>query len=171
LDSWIAYEGASANVITGLGHLANQTVSVLADGSAHPDVTVTAGGQATLNRAASNVVLGFAIPTRLETLDIEAGAADGTAQTRRRRIGELGIRLFESVGGRYGYNRPEGERLERLEFRAGSDLMDVAVPAFTGEIVVPFPPLWDRECRIVIECDQPLPMTLLGLVPRVTANE
>jgi hypothetical protein len=172
VDSAITYSGTPATSITGLGHLEAATVQVLADGATHPD-RVVASSSITLQRLGSTVHIGLGYSSRLESLDIDAGAADGTAATRRRRIGEIGVRLFQSLGCKVGYFDSEtgADVLEEIQFRGASMPMDQSPPLFTGDRVVAFPGGWSRECRVVVVQDQPLPMTVLGLVPRVTTTE
>lgn len=174
MDSAITYDGPPATVIGGLDHMQGETVQVLADGAAHPPRTVSVlDGTITLQAPASKVQIGFGYVSRLETLDIDAGAADGTAATRRRRIGEIGVRLFQSLGCKIGFRDPDtaADVLEEVQFREPGMPMDEAPPLFTGEKVIVFPGGWQRECRVVVVQDQPLPLTVLGLVPRVTATE
>ena len=52
--------GSAATTISGLDHLEGQTVSVLADGSTHPDKTVSSGS-ITLDRSSTKVKVGLAI--------------------------------------------------------------------------------------------------------------
>lgn len=172
VDSGITYDGAPATVITGLSHLEGETVQVLADGATHPDAVVS-GGQITLQAAASVVQIGFPFVSRLETLDIDAGAADGTAATRRRRIGDVGVRLFQTLGCKIGYVHPDtgADQLEELLFRTEFMPMDASPPLFTGDKVISGGGFWDRQCRVLVVQDAPLPLTVLGIVPRVTATE
>lgn len=171
VDSGITYSGGIASVITGLSHLDGASVQVLTDGAAHPD-RVVASAAVNLQRASSVVHVGFGFQSRVETLDIDAGAADGTAATRRRRIGEIGVRLFQSLACRVGYVDPDrGDVLDEVQFRTAEMPMDASPPLFTGDKVVVFPGGWQRECRVVVTQDRPLPLTVLGLVPRVTATE
>lgn len=172
VDSAIDYNGSPATVLTGLDHLIGETVQVLADGATHPDCTVSAGGTITLDRAASVVQVGLACPALLETLDIEAGAQDGTAQTRRRRISEVGVRLFQTLGCKIGYIDQRGsEVLETVLFRNPTDPMDASPPLFSGDKVIAFPPRITREARVVVKQDAPLPITVTAIVPRVQTTE
>ena len=172
VDSAIDYNGSPATVLTGLDHLIGETVQVLADGATHPDCTVSAGGAITLDRAASVVQVGLACPALLETLDIEAGAQDGTAQTRRRRISEVGVRLFQTLGCKVGYIDQDGsEVLETVLFRNPTDPTDASPPLFSGDKVIAFPPRITREARVVVKQDAPLPITVTAIVPRVQTTE
>jgi hypothetical protein len=172
VDSAIDYNGSPATVLTGLDHLIGETVQVLADGATHPDCVVSAGGEITLDRSASLVQVGLACPALLETLDIEAGAQDGTAQTRRRRISEVGVRLFQTLGCKVGYIDQDGsEVLETVLFRNPTDPMDASPPLFSGDKVIAFPPRITREARVVVKQDAPLPITVTAIVPRVQTTE
>lgn len=58
LDSGLTYDSTATSTITGLNHLEGEVVSVLADGSTHPDKTVS-GGAISLDRSASKVHVGL----------------------------------------------------------------------------------------------------------------
>ena len=166
VDAGLTYDGAAATTLTGLTHLEGETVQVLADGAAHPDCVVS-GGAISLQRAATRAHVGLAYTSTLETMDIEQGAQDGTAQGRRRRIHELGVKFWATLGAKVGRDG----NMDRIEFRRGSDPMDASPPLFTGEKRVPFPPGWDVECRVVVEQDQPLPCTVTALVPHMNTHD
>jgi len=65
--------------LSGLAHLEGEVVSVLVEGAAHPDRTV-ASGAITLSHSSSKVHVGLSYISDLETLRLDAGARDGTAQ-------------------------------------------------------------------------------------------
>lgn len=167
LDCALAHDGAPATVLSGLDHLEGEAVGVLADGAAHPP-RVVEGGQVTLQRPAGQVLVGLAYASLLESLDLEAGAADGTAQARRKRIHRVAVRLLETLGARVGF--AEGA-LDTVLFRSGSDPMDSAPPLFSGDRIVTFPKGWGRAARIVVAQDQPLPLTVAALVAHLTTGE
>jgi hypothetical protein len=49
--------------------------------------------------------------------------------------------------------------------------MDTAVPLFTGERHVSFDGDFERDARIVISGDAPLPFTLLAAAPELKTND
>lgn len=157
----------TANIITGLWHLEGQVISILADGATHPDKTVSAGA-VTLDRQSAYVVLGLSCPARGRTLNIEAGAQDGTAQGKKKKIPGVVFRFHQTLGGRYG---KDFDKMYPFQFRKGSDLMDNPPPIQDGDFPVTFPGGWDREGRICFEQDQPLPMTLLAIMPQVVTSD
>lgn len=171
MDSAITYDGAAATTITGLDHLEGQTVQVMADGATHPDLVVE-GGEITLQRPASTVHVGLRADAMMRTLPLSVGAQDVTSQTRTQRANEVGVVLFQSLGFRIGFwNAANGtEWLERLETRTPATPMDGPPPLFTGTEVRQIPADWVRDTQVVIRSDQPLPLTLVALAPRVTTN-
>lgn len=164
VDSGLTYSGSAATVITGLDHLEGQTVSVLADGSIHPDVTVSSGS-VTLQRSVTKAHIGLPFTSRVETLRIDQGSAIGSAQGKVKRISEVTVRLFRSVGLKVGTSTSE---LDIVPFRDSGDSMDTATPLFTGDKTVEFRGGYDDDATIVIQQDQPLPMTILAVFPTVS---
>lgn len=157
----------TVTTIGGLGHLEGRTVQILADGAAHPD-RVVSGGQVALDRPAAIAQVGLGYVSQLETMDLEHGAMDGTAQGRRRRIHQVGIKLWSTLGARVGVS---GGPMDAIEFRAGATRMDESPPLFTGDRIVVFPAGWSEQARVLVVQDQPLPCTIAALVPRMTTNE
>lgn len=153
--------------VAGLDHLDGETVALVADGAAHPS-RVVAAGKVTLDRPAARVHAGLGYRSVLETLDIEGGAVDGTAQDRRRRIHGVSVRLVDTIGASVGL--ADGP-LDELPFRGAAAAMDAAPPLFTGDKRVPFPKGWDRGARVAVLQDQPLPCTVAAILPRLTTNE
>jgi len=162
VDSGLTYSGSATTTITGLNHLEGETVAILADGAAHADKTVS-GGSITLDRSSSKVHVGYSYSSIVETLRMEAGADDGIAQGKIKRIHGVTARFFKSVGAEIG---PDVNNLDRLPFRDSSMDMDTAIPLFSGDKEIFFPSGYDNDARVVIRQNQPLPMTVLAIVRR-----
>jgi len=162
VDSGLTYDGGATTTITSLNHLEGETVTILADGAAHADKTVS-NGTITLDRSASKVHVGYGYSSLLETLRMEAGAEDGISQGKIKRIHGVTARFFQTVGAELG---PDTDNLDRLPFRDSSMAMDEAVPLFTGDKEISFPSGYDNDAKIVIRQTQPLPMTILAIMRR-----
>jgi len=161
------YDGAATTTVTGLSHLEGQTVQVLADGSTHPDCVVSSG-TITLQRSASVVHVGLKYRSTLRTMRLEAGAEDGTAQGKVKRVTKAVIRFFNTLGAKAG---PSISKLDTLTFRTGSDPMDAPPPIFTGDKNVPWPSGYETDAHLAIVQDDPLPMTVVGIFPQVTTQD
>ena len=167
LDSALSYSGSAATTISGLDHLEGQTVSVLADGATHPDKTVSSGS-ITLDRSSTSVKVGLAYTSLLQTMRLNAGSQNGTSQGKTKRIYDITVRMFETIGVEVG---PDLSNLERIPFRSSADLMDEGIPPFTGDKEVEFRGNFETDGFIFVRQTQPLPFTILSLYPRLTTND
>ena len=167
LDSALAYSGSAVTTISGLDHLEGQTVGILANGATHPDKTVSSGS-ITLDRSSTNVKVGLAYNSILQTMRIDAGSQNGTSQGKTKRIYEITIRLFESIGVEVGETL---DNMERIPFRTSFDPMDEGLPTFTGDKAVEFRGNYDTDGFIFVRQTQPLPLTILSLYPELQTND
>jgi len=167
LDSQLEYDGAAATTISGLSHLEGQTVSILADGATHPNKTVTSG-EIILDRSAEKVKVGLGYTSLLQTMRLDSGSQDGTSQGKTKRIFDITIRLYESIGVEVG---PDLNNMERIPFRSSANLMNSGVGVFTGDKEVEFRGNYETDGFIFVRQDQPLPLTILSLYPRLQTND
>jgi len=164
VDSGLTYSGSAATTISGLNHLEGQSVAILADGAAHANKTVSSGA-ITLDRSVTKAQIGLPFTSKLETLRIDAGSAMGSSQGKNKRIGEVTVRLFRTVGLKIGTSSTE---LDTIPFRSSSDSMDTALSLFTGDKTAEFNGGYDDDATITIVQDLPLPMTILAIFPTLS---
>jgi hypothetical protein len=155
------------NSVTGLDHLEGQTVSVLAGGSTHPDKTV-ASGAITLTRFVNDVKVGLSYTSLLQTMRIDAGSQNGTSQAKTKRIYNITVRLYESIGVEVG---PDLNNMESIPFRSSAQLMNTPIPVFTGDKEVEFRGNYETDGHIYVRQTQPLPLTVLSLYPELITND
>ena len=166
LDGSLAYVGAPAATVAGLDHLEGATVQVLADGAAHDDRTV-AGGEIALSRPASRVQVGLHHPAVLQPMWFESTAPDATAG-RKRRLVEILVDLFETLGGRCAFDDGQaGGETIAIPFRRAQDPMDAAPPLFTGARSLRRSGRMEDRVGVTVRQDQPLPMTVTAMVPQL----
>jgi hypothetical protein len=167
LDSALSYSGAAATTISGLNHLEGQTVHILADGATHP-TKIVSSGSITLDRASTDVKIGLGYNSILQTMRLDAGSQNGTSQAKTKRIYEITIRLYESIGVEVGENL---NNMERIPFRTSADVMDQGLPPFTGDKTIEFRGNYETDGFIFVRQTQPLPLTVLSLYPRLITND
>ena len=167
LDSQLEYDGTATTTITGLDHLEGQTVSILADGSTHPDKTVSSGS-ITLDRSSEKVKVGLGYTSLLQTMRLDVGSQDGTSQGRTKRIFDVTIRMYESIGVEVG---PDLNNMERIPFRSSADEMDEGIGVFTGDKEVEFRGNYETDGFVYVRQTQPLPLTILSLYPKLQTND
>lgn len=165
----------TGQTITGLHHLAGETIHCLVDGYPVKNIVVSAEGVADLgvNGVAEEKVIGgipmfaYGLTSRLE-----AGAADGTAQGKLKRIDRVVVRVWDTLGGKVGKVHPETGLIEadELATRKLSGALEAA-ELVTGDIELSaFPSGYDFDGRVWFGTDDPLPFNLVAIMPRVQSN-
>jgi hypothetical protein len=168
VDSGLTYSGSPATTISGLGHLEGQTVQVLVDGSTHADRVVTSGA-ITLDRAGSTVHVGLQYASVLQTMRPDMGAQNGTGQSRRRSVAQCVFRLLNTVGGKFG---PALNILNPIPTLRPAAAIGTPMPLFTGDTdQLVFPANMNTDGYIFFVQDQPLPATVVAIMPRMQVND
>jgi len=169
LDNAVTYDGAATTTITGLTHLNGVTCKVVADGYVHDDVTPS-GGSVTLTRAASVVHIGLFAKARAQTMRLEAGAANGTAQAKVKKIEKVTFRVYASTGGKYGVRNRTSDQFRLIE-RLTTDPMTGAQTLQDVDCEWTWPAGHERDGRIYFEQDVPLPLNMLAIFPVVDTHD
>ena len=159
LDTW----SKGVDEISGLGHLEGKTVSILADGNVEAQKTV-ASGAITISHPATKIHIGLPIQADIQTLNLELGQP--TQQGKKKSISEVTLRVEKSRGGKIGY---DADHLTEFKQRA-YEPYGTATSLKTGDIQVTMPSTWRSEGSIFFRQDDPLPMTLLAVIPEVSVG-
>ena len=162
VDSGLTYSGASTSTLSGLDHLEGETVKIIINGATHPDRVVSAGS-ISLDIATTDAVVGLGYSSLLQTMRIDEGSGI-TDQTKTKRIYDVTVRFFETVGAKVG---PNEDNLDIIPFRDSSAAMTAPVPLFTGDKSTEFPSDYGTDGFVVVKQDQPLPMTILAIYARL----
>ena len=162
VDSGLTYSGSAATSLSGLAHLETENVSILTNGATH-NSKVVASAAVALDVSATKAQVGLPYNSTLQTMRLEAGATDGTAQGKVKRIDEATVRLFRTVNAMVGGDLTT---LDRISFRSAADSMDEPVPLFTGDKSIEMPSGFDQDGYVVVQQDLPLPMTLISVIAR-----
>ena len=158
-DSWKAYSGAATTSITGLSHLEGETVSVLADGKVHPQKVVS-GGAITLDYAAANVAVGLPYTAELHTLPAIM-QVDGFGTGRTKNVGRTWIRVYESPGFQIG--------TEQGGMTPSSSAAD-SIPLSSTTIEATLLPAWTQDGQVLIQQQNPVPLTVIGMTFEVSVG-
>jgi hypothetical protein len=150
------------NSVPGLDHLENETVTALVDGRVHPNETVSSGA-ISLDWYGNRIHAGLPYTSTLEPMKLHAGSEYGTARGKKQRIHKITGCFYQTVGGKAG---PDEDNLRPLNLDE-----EHTEQLFTDDIQFQFGGDWADEATICIVQDEPLPMTVLAIVPRVTLDE
>jgi hypothetical protein len=162
VDSGLSYDGAPATVFTGLDHLEGETVAILADGSKETPQVVTAG-RITLENAASVVHIGLPFSAEIETLDITIPNAP-SVRDNSKNIGKLSVVVESTRGLKAG---ADADHLEEFGLR-GDEEFDTPTDPLTGVMKFIIANTWNANGRILLRQDDPLPATILAVIPQVS---
>lgn len=163
VDSGITYEGEPAGEISGLEHLEGYTVAILADGNVLPRQTVE-NGKVLLGNKYKKVHVGLPIDAEIKTLPIDFTAQDGTYLSRKKRIATVTLLLKDSRGGLFGMKENE---LNEFKWRS-NEAYGEPISLQTGKFKVTIKSAtYDETQQIIIKQPDPLPMTVLSLIPEI----
>ena len=144
------------NSFSGLDHLEGKEVSVLGDGSAHPNVTVSSGA-ITLTDYYNKVHVGLPFTSSLQPMKLNVPGSD--IRGKQKRISQIIFSFYKTLGAKFGPTSGD----ETIPFRKVTDPLGSAPPLFTGEKVQTFNGGYELEGDIYVEQTQPLPMTVRSI--------
>jgi hypothetical protein len=170
-NTWPAVAGAwscttPVSSVSGLDHLEGQVVSILADGNVAPQQTVV-NGTVTLDRAYSAITVGLPIQYQGQSLYLDIQTPDGTIQSKRKTVPAVTIRMQDSRGIKAG---PNFSSLVEIKERTNQK-MGQPIGLFTGDQRVVLPAVYNVPGQICWQVDDPLPSTILALIPEVVIGD
>lgn len=153
----------AVTTVSGLWHLEGETVVAAANGYAEKELTVT-NGQVTLGAPASRVHVGLGYYCRLTTLPLSTYADGQTTQGKAKTINRLTVQVDRTMGMWYG---PTTDQMREAKFGLPAKYGQ-PLEMRTEDIDVTMKPDWGKRKQMVIEQRDPLPMTVLTLIPDAT---
>ena len=171
VDSGLSYSGASVNSVSGLNHLEGQVVAVVADGVAIFDgnsgdttnaalYTVT-GGVINLPAFASDIHVGLPIYfAEVETLDLDVQGSD--IADKKKQVRALTL-LVESSSRSFRAGAASTSTLRQYSRQP----WEGSAKSFTGKLELNIETQFDQYGRAFIRQSDPLPLTIIGIVPDV----
>ena len=179
VDCGLRYDGAPVTSVGGLGHLEGKTVAILGDGSVVPSQVVT-GGAVQLDGPYSKVTVGLPYTADLETLNLELPSNGGTLQGQMKKIAQVTVRvkdargikvgIAQTLGGVMGSSGVVGPATTEVKQRQAETLGTPMQP-FTGDFAIVIPTEWNRDGRLFVRQEYPLPCTITDLIPEVNPGD
>ena len=116
-----------------------------------------------MDTAVEEATVGLLFSSDLQTMRLDEGYTE-TTQTKTVRVFDLSVRFQDTVGASVG---PTPDNLTNIDFRDSGASMDLPVPLFTGDKAIEFDAGHGTEGLIYVKQPQALPMTILGIYPRL----
>lgn len=167
VDSGYVYQGGAKDNLTGLVWLSGKDVSVLADGNVLQELRVDSDGVLKLSKKFSKIVVGLPYESVVQTMPIEFSAQDGSYMGRKKRVSRMTILFRDTRGGLYGVSE---NRLDAIKWRS-TEKYDNPIELYSGKrrVVIPGASYEDTVYLTIKQID-PLPLTILSIVPEVEAG-
>lgn len=166
MDSSLEYSGSSTTTLSGLDHLEGETVKVLATVASDSSTQlladgVVSSGSITTAVAVTKAQVGLAYTSTLQTMRLDAGSEDGSAQGKTKRITNIVLRLDQTGGG--------------LNYGAEDDISKMNEVAFADDVVLkdgdtaelPWPGGYETDGHVTLKHNKPLPCTIIAIMPEV----
>jgi hypothetical protein len=175
----VAGVGMRANLVPGCHHLNGETIQPLADGALFADVTVV-NGLATIHvdnyawddSSTVRVRLGLAYEGTVQGMRPEAGATDGVAQGKTKRIHKITFRLDQTGPGfLFGPSDVDAE-MDEIHFSESDRVLGVAPTLFSGDTKTKrWPGSYEKEGRVTVKHVKPYPCTILAWMPQLKTED
>jgi hypothetical protein len=153
--------------VSGLSHLEGQSVQIYGDGAPMANQTVTAG-VVTLASKAAVVHVGLGFNSDGQLLRLEAGAANGTALGKIRRMHRAGLLFHRTLGVKIGM---AFENLDEIIFRTTADELSRSIALYSGIKRVELDANYDFENQFCWRQSQPTPGMLLAIMPQMDTQD
>lgn len=174
VDAGIQYIGSPATTFTGAQHLAGMTVTGLADGVVIPPFTMPTSGTFTLTNAASTVTVGLGFTCQLQTLPLEIG--EPTIQGKVKKINYVDVRVADTLGLQIGPDFSNLVTMKDLVVGNVSSMLvgqptQIVSDLVSGDARTWLAPTYTVPGQYCIQQSQPLPATVLGVIPNITVGD
>lgn len=151
--------GFARDGISGLDHLEGRTVTILCDGRVQ-DERVVSGGAIALDEPGVLVHVGLPYTADFETLEVNLPGGE-TPRLNTKLIKRLGLIVKDTRSIRAG---PDFDHLDEYESRSDEDM--TAPPALKQDLVEMWiQGDWSQRGRVCVRQADPLPMTILAVIP------
>lgn len=161
-DNW----ALMATTLSGLDHLEGKTISILTDGDVHPQQVVT-GGTVTLQYAAAVIHAGLPYVAEAETLEVDWADRDATNKLDVRKVIPSVTLFLESSRNFKAGPGPERLYEQKAPYR---ERYNESLPLETGISRLNIATQWGEKGRVYIQQDDPLPLTILAIIPDVVTS-
>lgn len=152
-------------------HLANSTVSALADGAVIHDLEADAQGDVDIGfEAESYVTIGLPFEALVETMPLMMETQEGRPANKRQMLGKATVQVVDTrLGGLEA--GPSIDRLYPFKER-GTEVLGEPPELFTGKETANMAPVGSGEATLILRHGDPTPFTLAAvyLDPIVTEN-
>lgn len=152
------------DTFVGLGHMEGRELAVLADANVQGRKTVV-GAMISLDQPAAVVHAGLPYRSLLESLDVNIPSAE-TVRERPKLINKVTLLVKDTRGCATGASLATLDAFKQREFEDYED----PTALYSGVMSVNVTNTWDKNGRFFVVQEDPLPVTVLCLIPEVAVS-
>lgn len=167
---WTTVDDPASDTISGLWHLEGETVGAYIDGTRHTDITIT-NGKAVFDRTGSIKTVGYFYTSDGQSMPIDGGSQDGSAQGKTKTITRLGLWLVDTLGLKIGVDPDATPGLTEILERQWGQAYGTATPLFTGVVRERFEGDYDKLGQVYWRADGPFPANVLAIMPQFEVSD
>jgi hypothetical protein len=167
LDAALQYCGLATTTVSGLDHLNGARVSILADGNVMPQ-QVVANGAITLPTSASRITVGLPYVAQMQSLPMMSQGMAMQAIDYRKTLRAIALKVQDTRGIKVG---PSFSNLTEIKEWNSTINMGGPVRLTTGTQRLIVYQQYTVDDNICLQCDQPLPCTILGISPEMSIGD
>lgn len=170
LDSAVVVDNGSGTgtTVTGLDHLEGLSVGILADGSEGYQIEVS-GGSVTLPAPAHVICAGLPVESEVSPMPIEFETQNGMSLMRKKRICELRLMVYGSIGGEARSGDSPWQKIISRDVL--KDDIEKPISPKTETVRLKTHGGYDEETNIEVRHDHPLPFNLAALTAVMQLTE
>jgi hypothetical protein len=146
--------------------LANMTVAMLIDGVPQPQAVVPSNGTLVLPTPGTKVIVGLPFSSQLQTLRLDVG--DPTIQGKRKLVTAVTLRVYETLGIQVGPDFVDLTDVQDLDAPYTPAALNTEDSIDARELLTS---QWTKEAQVCVQQSNPLPCTVLGIIPEVTVGD
>lgn len=168
VDCGKTFSGSAVEELAGLEYLEGMTVSILADGAIQENRKVV-NGKVYLDYPAENIIVGLAYDSLVSPMPIEIETQNGSSMLRKKSVGSLKLRVYNSVGGQVRCGEDCWQTVISRDVL--DDTMDSGVIPKSEVVTLNMLSGSSDEIAIEVKHDLPLPFNLSAISAIYEVNE
>lgn len=154
------------DTLTGLGHLEGKTVFALVDGNVERDLKVV-GGAVALPRPGGVVQIGLPYAAHIETLEINSATGEALRAMKKLTF-EIALQVRNTRGVYLGTSLDTLDPIAQRQFEDYDEPTRLHTGIFKRNVTA----RWGEDCgHFHLLSDDPLPMEILALMPKVAVSD
>jgi hypothetical protein len=166
-DAAITVNQAASKTVSGLSHLEGETVTIIADGKRHGNLTV-ASGAVTLKYTAEKIQVGLPYDQLIVSQNIETIGAPSTSQGTQQRLISVGTMLNKTMIAQVGR---DSDNLKVVENRTSTTGLSTAADLMTKIVTTTVDGKFGDQTSMTIFNDAPTPMTVVSLIATLEVGD